>query len=152
MYMSVFKVLSQFHTHSCYYVVGIYTLLFMISCQWGDVCWCPPAGPSICYAKSPWPFDSICSHRSMMRSWHGNAFCITGPLWGESTGDRWIPITKTSDVEPWFFPCWSMNRLLNKQSRGRWTVMSWHSLYVAVMFGQHFQCHAINCINVDVFD
>ena len=27
-------------------------------------------------------------------SWHKNACCITGPLWGESTGDRWIPLTK----------------------------------------------------------
>ena len=25
---------------------------------------------------------------------HGNAFCIAGPLWGESIGYRWIPLTK----------------------------------------------------------
>ena len=25
-----------------------------------------------------------------MISWHGHAFCITGPLWGESTSDLWI--------------------------------------------------------------
>ena len=31
---------------------------------------------------------------SMMTSWHGNSFHITVPLWGESTGDRWIPLTK----------------------------------------------------------
>ena len=30
----------------------------------------------------------------MMTSWHGNAFRITDPLLGESTGDRWIPQTK----------------------------------------------------------
>ena len=27
-------------------------------------------------------------------SWHGNTFRITGPLWGESTGYQWIPLTK----------------------------------------------------------
>ena len=25
---------------------------------------------------------------------HGKAFGVAGPLWGESTGDRWIPLTK----------------------------------------------------------
>ena len=30
----------------------------------------------------------------MMTSWHGNAVCITGPLWGESTCDRWILLAK----------------------------------------------------------
>ena len=32
------------------------------------------------------------SHRSfrMMTSWYEKAFRITGPLWWESTGDRWI--------------------------------------------------------------
>ena len=29
-----------------------------------------------------------------MPAWHGNAFCITGTLWGESTHHRWIPLTK----------------------------------------------------------
>ena len=31
---------------------------------------------------------------SIMTSWDWLAFGITGPLWGESTDDRWIPITK----------------------------------------------------------
>ena len=49
---------------------------------------------------------------------NGNIFCVTGPLLGESTGDRWIPLTKTSDVELW---CdLSMNKWLSKQSRRRW--------------------------------
>ena len=26
---------------------------------------------------------------------HGNVFRITGPLWWESIGDRWVPITKS---------------------------------------------------------
>ena len=31
---------------------------------------------------------------NMMKEGHGNTFLITGPLWGESTGYRWIPLTK----------------------------------------------------------
>ena len=34
-----------------------------------------------------------------MTSSNGNIFCVTGPLWGESTGHRWIPLTKASDME-----------------------------------------------------
>ena len=30
----------------------------------------------------------------MMTSWNGNVFRVTGLLWGESTGHRWIPLTK----------------------------------------------------------
>ena len=29
-----------------------------------------------------------------MTSSNGNIFLITGPLWGEFTGQRWIPFTK----------------------------------------------------------
>ena len=32
----------------------------------------------------------------MMMSWHGNAFCITGPLWGESNSHRWNILQNTS--------------------------------------------------------
>ena len=34
-----------------------------------------------------------------MMSSNGNIFRVTGPLWGESTGDWWIPLTKASDME-----------------------------------------------------
>ena len=27
---------------------------------------------------------------------------VTGPLWGESNGHRWIPLAKASDAELWF--------------------------------------------------
>ena len=30
---------------------------------------------------------------------NGNIFRITGPLWEEFTGRRWIPLTKASDAE-----------------------------------------------------
>ena len=42
----------------------------------------------------------------MMTSSKGNIFRVTGPLCGEFTGHRWIPLTKASDVELWCF-LWS---------------------------------------------
>ena len=41
----------------------------------------------------------IYSMSTMMTSSNGNIFCITGPLWGESTSHWWIPLTKASDTE-----------------------------------------------------
>ena len=42
----------------------------------------------------------------MMTSSNGNIFRVTGPLCGENTGHRWIPLTKASDAELWCF-LWS---------------------------------------------
>ena len=39
----------------------------------------------------------------MMMSSNGNIFQITGPLCGEFTSHWWIPLTKASDTELWFF-------------------------------------------------
>ena len=39
--------------------------------------------------------------KGMMTSSDGNIFHVTGPLWGESTGHRWIPLTKASDTGLW---------------------------------------------------
>ena len=42
-----------------------------------------------------------------MMTWsNGNIFRFIGPLWGESIGDQWIPLTKASDAELWYF-LWS---------------------------------------------
>ena len=43
----------------------------------------------------------------MMTSSNGSIFHITGPLWGESTGQGWIPLTKASDAELWCFLRWT---------------------------------------------
>ena len=43
---------------------------------------------------------------SMMTSSNGNVFRVTGPLCGEFTGHRWIPLTKASDAGLWRF-LWS---------------------------------------------
>ena len=37
-------------------------------------------------------------YRYMMKSCHGNAFCITGPLWGESTGNQWIRLSRDPGI------------------------------------------------------
>ena len=43
---------------------------------------------------------------AMRTSSNGNIFRITGLLWWEFTGHRWIPLTKASDAELWGF-LWS---------------------------------------------
>ena len=37
---------------------------------------------------------------SIMTSWHGNTFHITGPLWGESNSHWWISLTKGQQCRP----------------------------------------------------
>ena len=44
---------------------------------------------------------------NMMTSSNGNIFRVTGALLRESTGHRWIPLTKARDAEPWCFH-WSV--------------------------------------------
>ena len=57
-------------------------------------------------------------------------FCITGPLWGESTGHQWIPLTKDSGVEfGWVFFYLRLNKWLNKQWWGWWLEMPSHPLW-----------------------
>ena len=58
----------------------------------------------------------------MITSSNGNIFRVTGPLCGEFSGHRWIPLTKASDAELWCF-LWSapesdlrLNKQLVKQS------------------------------------
>ena len=38
-----------------------------------------------------------------MTSLNGNIFRTTGPLWGESTGDRWIPLRPVTQIFDVFF-------------------------------------------------
>ena len=65
----------------------------------------------------------------MMTSSNGNIFSATGPLYGEFTGHRWIPLTKASNAELWCF-IWSVSeQTLSKQSRRRWLEMPLHSLW-----------------------
>ena len=69
----------------------------------------------------------------MVTSSNRNIFRIAGPLWGESTGHRWIPLTKASGAELWCF--WSArekNGSVNNQDAGDYdvTVFFTHNLQV----------------------
>ena len=60
-------------------------------------------------------------HANMMTSSNENIFRVTGPLWGESTSDRWIPLTKARDAELWCFLWSAPKKRLRKHSRHRRT-------------------------------
>ena len=56
----------------------------------------------------------------MMTSSNWDIFRVTGPLCGEFTGPRWIPLTKASDAELWCF-LWSLpEQTVGKHSRRWW--------------------------------
>ena len=61
----------------------------------------------------------LCIILFMMTSSNGNIFRVIGHLWGESTGHRWIPFTKASDVELWCF-LWCSPEHMTEHSRFRW--------------------------------
>ena len=55
----------------------------------------------------------------MMTSSNENIFRVTGPLYGEFTGHRWIPRTKASDAELMFsLICAWIDRWLNNGEAG----------------------------------
>ena len=58
----------------------------------------------------------------MVTSSNGNIFQVTGPLWREFTGHRWIPLTKVSNAELWCFFDLCLNKRLSKHSWGWWFV------------------------------
>ena len=77
----------------------------------------------------------------MMTSSNGNIFCVTGPLYREFTGYRWIPsqrpVTWSFDV---FFDL-HLNKRLSKQSWGWWFEMPSFSLWrpIACQWGPVFE-------------
>ena len=63
-----------------------------------------------------WSWMAIC----MITYSNGNIFRVTGPLYGELIGYRWIPTTKASDTELWCF-LWSapwINGCINNRDTG----------------------------------
>ena len=51
--------------------------------------------------------------KNLKTSSNGNIFRVTAPLWGESTGHRWIPLTKASDVVLKYFFDLHLNKRLS---------------------------------------
>ena len=58
------------------------------------------------------------SYRIMMTSSNGKIFRVTGPLCGEYTGHRWIPLTKASNAEIWcvLISAWTHGWLNNRDA------------------------------------
>ena len=84
---------------------------------------------------------------SMMTSSNWNSFRFIGCLWGESTGDWWIPITKASDVGVW---CSLLTENANlAYSIGKYTNIelctNWLS-YNIMIYRYHFPYHKGNNI------
>ena len=55
-----------------------------------------------------------------MTSSNENIFRVTGHVWGEFPGHRWIPRTKASDAELWCSLWSASDKPLGKQSCGWW--------------------------------
>ena len=53
------------------------------------------------------PIDDVFMPSATWYWWwtNGSIFRVIGPLWGEFTGHRWIPLTKASDAQLWCFLC-----------------------------------------------
>ena len=83
-----------------------------------------------------------------MTSSNGNIFRDTGTLWGEFTGYRWIPLTKTSDAELWcFFICAKTNGWANhrgtgdsRRHRAHYDVTVMHNTPIAPPWGWGMGC------------
>ena len=66
---------------------------------------------------------------AMITSSNGNIFRVTGPLCGEFTGHRRIPLTKASGAELWCFFGLRLNKRLSKQPRRWWFETPSHPLW-----------------------
>ena len=90
-------------------VTGIWKLVKIPTSHVSVTCIATPGNPYL-YLYQPiiqgW-CQPIAGQVSMMMLSIENFFHITGPLCGKFTSQRWIPLTKASDVELWCF-IWSV--------------------------------------------
>ena len=93
----------------------------------------------------------------MKTSWHGNAFCNTAPLWGESTGHWWIPSHSDGMQILYIISIVGINKvlnkqlshqwfviLLNKQSSYQWFEMPWHLYNIILIHPPQFTTRISN--------
>ena len=66
----------------------------------------------------------LAQFNSVMTSWHGNAFSITGPLWGKPLFIGEFTWHRVSNMVLCFFII-CLNKTLNKQFSCRWFEMPW---------------------------
>ena len=78
--------------------------IIQLNRTWKEIPWVPICITMILFFKSRF-LGSLESYlvKQFMMILNGNVFRITGPLWEESTGHRWIPLTKASDAKLWCF-------------------------------------------------
>ena len=83
----------------------------------------------------------------MMKSTNEDIFCVTGPLRGECTGDRWIPLTKANGAELWCF-LWSAPEQTIEQTLE--TPVIWDAIALIMT---SLQCHfsALGTITMDAW-
>ena len=75
--------------------------------------------PNILRVTSVNPSVEQCPWRDMMTSSNENIFHVTGTLWGESIGHRWIPLKNDIHAELWcFFICAWTNGWTNNRDAG----------------------------------
>ena len=75
--------------------------------------------PPATISHQPFNTQWACPHGcppTMMTSSNENIFHVTGPLCGEFTGDRWIPLTKASDRALMFSLDWINDWLNNREA------------------------------------
>ena len=63
--------------------------------------------------------NGVKANNYSMTSSNGKKICDTCPLWGESTGHWWIPLTKGGAAELWFFFYLRLNKRLNSWANNR---------------------------------
>ena len=86
----------------------------------------PIAGPNARDLLNLWSHDDVIKWKHFPRHW---PFVRHWSLWGEFTGDRWIPLTKTSDAELWCFLWSAPKQTVCKRSRRRWLETASRSLW-----------------------
>ena len=72
---------------------------------------------SSCSCFCPIHWSQVLSRKWKVPS-NGNIFCVTGPLCGQFTGHRWIPLTKVSETE--FFYVFFDLHLTKRLSKKSW--------------------------------
>ena len=81
-----------------------------------------------------WEFPTLI----MRMSWHGNAFHLTDPLWGESCNGKWIPQVDSPHKRPIMenfhvFSVVFLNKLLNQLLSCQWFEIPRHSYHITLM-------------------
>ena len=73
---------------------------------------------------------------------NGNTFCVTGPLWGESTDHRWIPHIKASDAE---LSCSLISAPEQAVKQTVEILVIWDTI-TFIMRRQYISTHGIDCV------